>query len=977
LCVAAFAPAATVLGMSAPDYIIDQDRVVTFEPVGVTTDFPIPWPVFAADSFVVTVGGAPRTDWTFVGVFDNFTVPNQCTDAVIRFSPGVTGTVVIEGNQRAIRPNSFQFQEGVGIPARNLNAALNMLTAMDRESQRRDKRSVRVPIGETIDPLQPAATRRGKIAVFDPVTGALVAGELIDETRDIVDDLVPIVEGHTVELAQHDARMTAQDERQNESDARDTAQDLRMSGIDSRQDAFEGTQDGFAGTLGEFEDRQDAFDARQDTFDTRLDSVEAGGTTVAGRVATLEDRADDLEAADLGFYALDGSRSLTGDMNAGGNRIGGLAAPTGPSNATNKGYVDATAATLSTAIGNVSDDLDAVADRVTDLEVSDLAVRPRLDKLEGYPAPYTFLPGTDVLAVSIAYDGEGRPLSARVVGDNRTWAPVPGGAWMPEGHSFRPAVYRPGTTEIIRSLVVDAAGAPLSERVQPNGMWAYLEPYAYLSDHADSVAVAVERDQNGGFLRGQVNSHLPLAVDYLASPDGPVRRESVVQDKPVLFQAGPTIVVPPSRMAYAGGYIDTPGGVVTSSEQAPSAVSAEAVQVRYAAPYWLQYQYLRGPTTVTRTSDSVVLTEGVHYEINRDLGTITGLINTADFAVTIAYTGYRQRQEIIWVDVATGQLGITAGATSRSAAGLYPPAVPGRAIPLYRVFRTIRGCDLVPISRYKNRARIEQQGAAAARLLQNRSLLKRFIDKVAVQPVLTIAGTGDSTLAMGVYRDASYTYVPASVLPNGGRDRRSYYAYATSDLTTVGGVSDGNGDLTVETGIAFQLIKYLRSLSNTVNWLNFAIAGTDSSATQLPDGRHNQGHPTLLASINSYKPDLLIYPAGMNDQVRDNIPLLYDRYCAKIASHLAAGVDMLVSTPCRTSITDDRYDIWLQVCGEVLRACEAMGVACVDTTQFFARENLAASGLTEQELAAANRINHPGVPEQRVLGDAFAEIIKG
>jgi hypothetical protein len=180
LCVAAPAPPGTVAVMSAPVFIADADRILTFEPVAPTTDFAITFPVFSATGFDVTVAGVPRTDWTFVGTFDTSAVPNTCTNGVIRFTPGVTGKVVIAGDTPATRPNSFQYQDGVGVPPRSFNAALNLLTALLRELRTRLKSTVRLPAGHYQEPLDPT-TEDGRFLMMrnGQVRGA-DGGALVD-----------------------------------------------------------------------------------------------------------------------------------------------------------------------------------------------------------------------------------------------------------------------------------------------------------------------------------------------------------------------------------------------------------------------------------------------------------------------------------------------------------------------------------------------------------------------------------------------------------------------------------------------------------------------------------------------------------------------------------------------------------------------------------------------------------------------------
>jgi hypothetical protein len=98
----------------------------------------IPFPVFDATGadLRVTVNGivkALSTDWTFSAslVVGTFGQPNCWVDGEVTFLSAQTGTVVVSGRRRPRR--SDQFTEGAGVPARELNAAFNVVAATQRE----------------------------------------------------------------------------------------------------------------------------------------------------------------------------------------------------------------------------------------------------------------------------------------------------------------------------------------------------------------------------------------------------------------------------------------------------------------------------------------------------------------------------------------------------------------------------------------------------------------------------------------------------------------------------------------------------------------------------------------------------------------------------------------------------------------------------------------------------------------------------
>lgn len=97
------------------------------------------------------------------------TIPRPVTDAVLTFNSAQTATIQVVGARRPRR--AFQFQEGAGVPARNLNQVLTDIVAMLREGW--DKindvsgRGVFAPPGETMKALPPAVSRANQAALFD------------------------------------------------------------------------------------------------------------------------------------------------------------------------------------------------------------------------------------------------------------------------------------------------------------------------------------------------------------------------------------------------------------------------------------------------------------------------------------------------------------------------------------------------------------------------------------------------------------------------------------------------------------------------------------------------------------------------------------------------------------------------------------------------------------------------------------------
>jgi hypothetical protein len=137
----------------------------------------------------------PVVGWTITSPTGPLaSIPRPVTDGVLTFNLAQTGTIQIVGARRPRRVS--QFQEGAGVPARNLNQVLTDIVAMLREDW--DKindvtgRGVFAPPGETMKTLPPAANRANMAATFDgngnlvptvPITsGSLTAGPNISLT---------------------------------------------------------------------------------------------------------------------------------------------------------------------------------------------------------------------------------------------------------------------------------------------------------------------------------------------------------------------------------------------------------------------------------------------------------------------------------------------------------------------------------------------------------------------------------------------------------------------------------------------------------------------------------------------------------------------------------------------------------------------------------------------------------------------------
>jgi hypothetical protein len=137
------ASAATVRIM-AP--IAPSTRRAIYNPVNSAGPFIVPFPVFAGDGvdLDVRLNNEILTGWSFSATTESgfYGAPNTWDDGRITLPAPVTGELVIKGLRQPRRQS--QFAEGRGIPARDHNTELNILTALAQEL-RRDLNDAELP----------------------------------------------------------------------------------------------------------------------------------------------------------------------------------------------------------------------------------------------------------------------------------------------------------------------------------------------------------------------------------------------------------------------------------------------------------------------------------------------------------------------------------------------------------------------------------------------------------------------------------------------------------------------------------------------------------------------------------------------------------------------------------------------------------------------------------------------------------------
>lgn len=157
-----------------------SNRRMAYSPVASTGPFPIDFPVFdgTGADLEVRLNDVVVAGWTFTGALDGgfYGQPNTWVNGSISFAAPQTGDLVIYGLRAPRR--QIAFQEGRGVPARDLNAELDTLTAVDQEL-RRDIGEVR----EGLDDLNAAV-----VAAAGSAAAAAISATNAANSYDAFDD---------------------------------------------------------------------------------------------------------------------------------------------------------------------------------------------------------------------------------------------------------------------------------------------------------------------------------------------------------------------------------------------------------------------------------------------------------------------------------------------------------------------------------------------------------------------------------------------------------------------------------------------------------------------------------------------------------------------------------------------------------------------------------------------------------------------
>lgn len=605
-------------------------------------------------------------------------------------------------------------------------------------------------------------------------------------------------------------------------------------------------------------------------------------------------------------------------------------------------------------------------------------------------------PGPDIGWLS---DADTSPVSALVVDrtgsgvsyvgqDGRTRRPSVTGLWRSEGEgeSGPELGWLSDTGAPSTAAEIDGTGrgltaiAPATPTQSPDTAGTfrpvpveYGPELGWLDSYDDSLGASASIDEAGRLVLGQCRGAWSHALDVIAGPSGPIRRETPI-DLANTVQTGPILSVPSIRIRRAYGWINTQAGLVTSPIPASVAVSSAAYSLRYANPTFLAHQVVRGTVQVKRTSDNAILVEGTGYSVDRDRGVLVGLVNTADTPVTVSYTGYLIRTDYISADPSLGVPTLSQGTERPRVASLFPPVLPAGHKLLYRVFRTLDSADMAPVHLYRDRIRIDRQSDIEADIARNRRRIARARRKLQAGGSSKWGGTGDSITQFG----GAVTPSEVNTVANGiRRDIIGYYDLydtAARALIPTFDYGDGQGSTHIREGWNWRAILWAQRVYGVaINYRNWAISGTDSSNTINSAGYMNGSYPDRLNALVADSCDLVVCGFGQNEL---GSPASYAQNGAIWQALLNAGTDVIAVTPSRPQPRfQDRNEAWRFTCSELMRLADDLGVAVVDSSRIYDPTRIAGLGVSEAELAEATMQNHPGVIELRAMGDLITELL--
>lgn len=408
------------------------------------------------------------------------------------------------------------------------------------------------------------------------------------------------------------------------------------------------------------------------------------------------------------------------------------------------------------------------------------------------------------------------------------------------------------------------------------------------------------------------------------------------------------------------------------AKPAEGTATSEAAVLKYNVAVELGHQYVDS-LVIKRASDNVTLVEGTDYKVNKELGTITGLVNTADINVLASYGWAYHRYDQIVYYPNTGQVLVANGPERIRDPNQYLAGTQAYR-PLFNVHVTRWGVELIPVYDWDGVVRFGHEAEHQRwRSYCRKRLPKTFLKLLRGDPI-TIAGYGDSITAIG--------YGTPYDAPNGSRDMLEGGWLARYPSDTVAAIPKFNGDLGtakhIHIGWGWRLkARFEEWYGSTVTFDNWGVPGT-TSGTGTAGSAPNGGNPTRLDAIVADAPDLVLIAFGANELKSNGLDFetTYPQHVALINALVAAGSEVLLITPTRPNklsgyVTDD---FWQHTGKQIIRAALARDVAYVDFSRMCGPGSEGGIGISPDTMCDSDLLVHPGPYELARYGDMICEI---
>ncbi|MBN8294900.1 SGNH/GDSL hydrolase family protein [Rhodobacter sp. NTK016B] len=575
--------------------------------------------------------------------------------------------------------------------------------------------------------------------------------------------------------------------------------------------------------------------------------------------------------------------------------------------------------------------------------------------------------------VSTAQQAEFDSLDARV-------APFEGGGGPSSGF---------GAAGLLVDTVYDEDGAP-NTGTDAQGLRAWFggdrlwhgnaavvtgPAVGWLDDATGGLAQTVTVDDAGALIAAQGEGTDWLSVDFVQAGGVLTRRETAI-DAAMPQQTSTEILLPEARVRWGGGWIAVAPRAITSATPAAVSVTGEALSLTDETERMLDYQAL-SDITVTRDSDSAVLDEGVHYRVDREIGAVVGLVDTAAFACTVDYTGYLGRCDLVSLNPITRAVTVTLGTERKRSIEMFEAALPEGDIALFRFHRHRLGADVQPVFQFNGLIQLNREPDIAADIALQRRRARPHRELVrtltAASAAVKLGGYADSITQMGSKSDIAFL----NANPNGPeRDKIGYFELQDSSaraLITTYDFGDGQGSTHVKEGWNWRIAAHLENVYGaTVDYRNWGVGGTFSADTTNSDGAQNMLHPDRLAALLADDCHIVNIATGMNELGET---FTYANVRAICEALLSDGSLVMITQPVRPNERfRERIDWWRETCAQLEQVGHDLDLPVIKTTRLFDPTRLGGLGMGEYLLAGASLKNHPGVKELAAVGNLCVEI---